>query len=144
MGWCCPTMEEVILFSDRNFKHKQSRMSRCVVMVEKPTPTLHFSVFPLNWPKWYSQHVSNVKNSDSSICKGKFPHSTHVSIRFAHQWTSEVFNIFHGGHANFEFGKPCHSHCLLSKSYCQHCNIFSHFRVKLDANMLLFQVYFLS
>jgi len=88
--------------------------------------------------------LTTSRKSNSSICKGKFPHSTHVSNCSAHQWTSEVFNIFHRGHAKFEFGKPCHSHCLLSKSYFQHCNIFSHFRVKMDADMLLFQVYFLS
>lgn len=34
----------------------------------------------------------------------------------------------------------CSSHFLLFKSYFQHCSIFPHFKVKLDADMLFLQV----
>jgi hypothetical protein len=75
---------------------------------------------------------------------GTFPQSAHVSICFAHHLTSEVFNIFHRGHANYELGNHVTPTVCFPKAIFNTVTFFSHFRVKLDADMLLFQVYFLS
>jgi len=48
----------------------------------------------VNWPKWNSQHVRNITDSDSSLFVNEFLHSIHFFIRCAQWWTFWPFRIF--------------------------------------------------
>jgi hypothetical protein len=59
----------------------------------------------VNWPKWNSQHVRNITDSDSSLFVNEFLHSTHFFICYAHWWTCWAFCISSLSHTTFEHGK---------------------------------------
>jgi len=50
----------------------------------------------VNWPKWNSQHVRNITDSDSSLFVNEFLHSIHFFIRCAHWW--DILSILHLHH----------------------------------------------
>jgi hypothetical protein len=78
----------------------------------------HFHNY-VNWSKWYSQHVNNITDSDSSLFVNKFLHSNHFFICFAHWWTFWAVCIFKISHTSFGHGKAFKhlfsSQCMLSK-----------------------------
>jgi hypothetical protein len=82
---------------------------------------------PLNWPKWNSQHVSNLTDHESSVFVDQFLHSLHIYICFSHWHTSRVFSMFNRGHTTSELGKQLNNLCSLACSLKDTFNILEVF-----------------
>lgn len=84
----------------------------------------------------------------SKVVSILFPRSCFTQTTLSITFFVDVLSIFNRGHIAFEIDKPlknlCSSHCLLSKSYCQHFKsfwiIYPNFRAKSDVHTLYFQV----
>lgn len=67
----------------------------------------------------------------------KFPHSIHIFIRSAHQWTSQMFSIFYTAS---ELQKPlknlCSFNSLFFKNYLQHFESFCTIFTSLSQNLM--------
>ena len=56
----------------------------------------------LNWPRWNSQHISNLTDGHSSVFEDMLLYLVHIFIRCRSRWTSWAFTIFSRGHTALE------------------------------------------